>query len=197
MTHELSSEARRYLPLVKSIVSHLQEDLNSAFDADRLTQLGEKGLSDALNQFRTRQGLTVRTYLTYRIRLAILDGLRDYEWSDEDRRRQYLFQKKSCELMLHFHLSAEGSVKRSTKAEEEEIYYLLKILAVAALLLSSNLSRITAALERTQQEFIDLYYTRDQSITAVAKKLRISIAAANRLHIKILETVAANPPRTI
>jgi DNA-directed RNA polymerase specialized sigma subunit len=195
MVSELSPDVARFLPVARTIVGQIQQELQTDVDTNTLMRFAEKGLSEGYSQFRSRQGLTLRTYLIYRIQLAIYSGLTDYAWPNDESRRQYIFQKKSCELLLNFHLSAEGAPKRSTRAEQEEIFYLLRLLAGVALLTQIGLSNAPqestfSTLDTRQQQFVQLYYEQDQSIEQVAERMGLSPSAANRVHLTILEKIA-------
>lgn len=197
MVSRLSPDAARFLPMARTIAGQIQHDLLPEIDINTLMGLAEKGLSDGCSQFRPRQGMTLRTYLIYRIQLAIYSGLTDYAWTNEESRRQCVFQKKSSELLLHFHLSAEGAPKRSTKAEQEEIFYLLRLLTVVALLTQFTHLETTpqqkealSTLDARQQQFVQLYYEQDRSIEATAERMGLSSSAANRMHLNVLEKIA-------
>ncbi len=192
---ELSPESVRFLPLVKSIVSQIRRELVPDINPEALMQLGLNGLSDGFAQYKSRQGLTLRAYLIYRIRSAVYAGLRGYQWKQEDTRRFYVFLKKTNELLLNFHLSAEGAIKRSIEAEEEDLLHLLSILAVVALLSGSKTCELEMndcirQLDSKDQNFIRYYYDQDYDLVVVSEKIGISHSTASRFHLQVLEKLA-------
>jgi DNA-directed RNA polymerase specialized sigma subunit len=190
-TMELSEEAKRFLPLVKTVATQTQRDLTPDLDHEFLIECGSKGLSDGIKQYKSRQGLTRRIYLTYRIKSAIYDGLSNHPWQTTGLRKQYLFFKKANELLLNFHLSAEGTVKRSIAAEEEEISDVLGMMAISALLVGGDivdpkLNHCIRRLDRTEQEFLQQYYFQDEALSTVCAKMKSPSSAVFRFHLKIL-----------
>ena len=189
------SDPARFLPLVKTIASQTQETIASDVDLEQLMKFGQLGLTAAISQYRTRQGLTLRTFVAYKIRSAIYDGLSGRSWPNRESRSLYLFAKKSNELMMRFHLSAEGTIKRSIKAEEEEVLHLLGLLAVIALIIFGEerileLRRSLNILDRRQKNFIKYYYEEDFSMEGAAEKIALSGSMAFRFHLQILEKLA-------
>ena len=188
----LSPEAARYASLVKSIASKTHRSLVPERNEQELVESGLRGLSEGLGQFRSRQGLTQREFLSYKIRGAIYAGLSTHRWLTEERREKYVFLKKTNELLLNFHLSAEGTIKRSIKAEEAEVVRLLRILAISGLLCRTKkaIESTTRELDSTARQFLQLYYDQDFDLKSTSEKMRISEASAFRLHLRILEQLA-------
>ena len=194
-----SNDETRFLPLVKSIVSQTQQELVSNLTIEQLMPHGMNGLTEGLVQYRSRQGLTQRAYLSYRIRAGIYSGLSTHDWPSEEARAQYLFLKKTNELLLNFHLSAEGTTKRSIQAEETEVVDLLKLMTIVALLSGNQLCPMELedslqTLEPRERDLIELYYKQDLNLIQVAEKLKVSLAAAFRSHWRTLEKLAVLLP---
>ena len=190
-----TSDESRFLPLVKSIVSQTQRELVSNLTVEQLMPHGMSGLSEGLVQYRSRQGLTQRAYLSYRIRARIYSELSKYEWPSEEARAHYLFLKKTNELLLNFHLSAEGATKRSIQAEETEVLDLLRLMTIVALLSGNQLCPIELEdsiqkLESTERDFIELYYGQDLDLIQVSERLKVSLSAAFRSHWRTLDKLA-------
>ena len=193
----MNQDTARYLPLVKTIATQTRQTIASDVELEQLIKLGQMGLTSALGEYRTRQGLTLRTFIAYKIRNAIYDGISGHSWPDKESRSLYLFAKKSNELMMRFHLSAEGTIKRSIKAEEEEVLHLLGLLAVIALIIFGEerileLKRSLNVLDARQKDFIKYYYEQDLSMESAAEKIAIPRSTAFRFHLQILEKLAAD-----
>ncbi|MED3842940.1 FliA/WhiG family RNA polymerase sigma factor [Geobacillus stearothermophilus] len=71
---------QRYMPLVSYHVQRLSATLPSSVPKDELISLGLLGLYDAIEKFDPSRDLKFDTYASFRIRGAILDGLRKEDW---------------------------------------------------------------------------------------------------------------------
>jgi RNA polymerase sigma factor for flagellar operon FliA len=72
---------RRHLALVKRIAYHLVSRLPSSVQVDDLIQAGLIGLMEASGHYDSGQGATFETYAGIRIRGAMLDEIRRYDWA--------------------------------------------------------------------------------------------------------------------
>ncbi len=70
----------QHAPLVKRIAYHLLARLPASVQADDLIQAGLIGLLDAARHFDATQGASFETYAGIRIRGAMLDEIRRYDW---------------------------------------------------------------------------------------------------------------------
>jgi RNA polymerase sigma factor for flagellar operon FliA len=70
----------RFLPLVDKVASRLAINLPANVDKDDLISYGRFGLLDALAKFDYTRGLQFETYAMWRIRGAMIDGLRENDW---------------------------------------------------------------------------------------------------------------------
>ncbi len=70
----------RYLPLVDYVSSRLAIGLPKNVSKDDLSSYGIMGLIDAVEKFDLDRGLQFETYASWRIRGAIIDGLRQGDW---------------------------------------------------------------------------------------------------------------------
>ncbi|MDN4073414.1 FliA/WhiG family RNA polymerase sigma factor [Fictibacillus terranigra] len=71
---------RAYMPLVQYHVQRISVGLPKNVNRDELKSLGMLGLFDALEKFEPERDLKFDTYASFRIRGAILDGLRKEDW---------------------------------------------------------------------------------------------------------------------
>ena len=72
--------AKKYLPLVSYHVQRIGVNLPKNVNRDDLRSLGNMGLFDALEKFDPSRDLKFETYASFRIRGAIIDGLRKEDW---------------------------------------------------------------------------------------------------------------------
>lgn len=69
-----------YLPLVEYVANRLSISLSTAVNKEDLISYGRFGLLDALNKFDYKRKLKFETYAIWRIRGAMIDGLRQEDW---------------------------------------------------------------------------------------------------------------------
>ena len=85
MTEQLLQEQ---LPQVKYIARRIHERLPQHVPFDDLVHAGIVGLIDAAHKFDPDKKVRFASYAKFRIRGAILDSLRDMDWSPRDLRRK-------------------------------------------------------------------------------------------------------------
>ena len=76
-----------HLPQVRIIARRIHERLPDSVSIDDLISNGTIGLISAIDNFDSSQNVKLRTYAEYRIRGAILDGLRGLDWAPRQKRR--------------------------------------------------------------------------------------------------------------
>lgn len=69
-----------YLPLVDYVAGRMAIGLPKNVSKDDLASNGVMGLIDAIEKFDYRRGLQFETYASWRIRGAMIDGLRQGDW---------------------------------------------------------------------------------------------------------------------
>jgi len=92
--NEVGSDAERervlmeQLPQVKYIARRIHERLPRHVPLEDLVHAGVLGLIDALNKFDQSKHVQFSSYAKFRIRGAILDSLRELDWSPRELRRK-------------------------------------------------------------------------------------------------------------
>jgi RNA polymerase sigma factor for flagellar operon FliA len=76
------------LPEVRYIARRIHDRLPSHVQFDDLVHAGILGLIDAVDKFDPGKNVQLKSYARFRIRGAILDGLRQLDWSPRNLRRQ-------------------------------------------------------------------------------------------------------------
>lgn len=71
---------KKYIPLVSYHVQRISINLPKSVSRDDIRSLGMMGLFDALERFDPERDFKFDTYASFRIRGAILDGLRKEDW---------------------------------------------------------------------------------------------------------------------
>ncbi len=72
---------QEYAPLVKRIANHLRGRLPDGVDQDDLVQVGLIALLDAARQYSPAKGASFETYAGIRVRGAMLDEVRNTDWT--------------------------------------------------------------------------------------------------------------------
>jgi RNA polymerase sigma factor for flagellar operon FliA len=107
-----------HLPQVRLIARRIQERLPENIALEDLISTGVIGLISAIDHFDPCHNVKLKTYAEYKIRGAILDGLRGLDWAPRQKRRQ----AKQIEAAI---AAVEQRVQRAPA--EEEIAAELKI----------------------------------------------------------------------
>ena len=112
----LSAEVREqlileHLPQVRLIARRIHQRLPESVSLDDLVSTGVVGLIAAIDRFDASHNVKLKTYAVYKIRGAILDGLRGLDWAPRQQRRR----SKQIEAAI---LSAEHRLQRSPSEEE-------------------------------------------------------------------------------
>ena len=76
------------LPQVKFIARRIHERLPQHVPFDDLVHAGIVGLIDAMHKYDANKNVRFASYAKFRIRGAILDSLREMDWSPRDLRRK-------------------------------------------------------------------------------------------------------------
>src|SRR5271157_415364 len=77
-----------HLPQVRLIARRIQERLPDNISLDDLVSTGIIGLISAIDNFDPGHNVKLKTYAEYKIRGAILDGLRGLDWAPRQKRRK-------------------------------------------------------------------------------------------------------------
>jgi len=75
-----------YIPFLKGIVSRVYAKLPKTVDIMDLENYGCIGLIDAIKKFDLNRNIKFETYATYRIKGAIIDGIRKQDWLSRSQR---------------------------------------------------------------------------------------------------------------
>lgn len=101
---------KKYIPLVSYHVQRIGAGLPKNVSRDDLTSLGMAGLFDALNKFDITRDLKFDTYASFRVRGAIIDGLRKEDWlprSAREKAKKLDVQVEALEQKLMRHVTPE------------------------------------------------------------------------------------------
>ena len=82
------AQAVELLPLVRQIAFQMRGHLPAHVEVDDLVSAGVLGLLDAVRRFDSSKHVKLESYARYRIRGAILDGLRELDAASRDMRKK-------------------------------------------------------------------------------------------------------------
>ncbi|MEB1810112.1 MAG: FliA/WhiG family RNA polymerase sigma factor [Bacillaceae bacterium] len=118
---------RLYMPLVRYHVSRVASGLPRNVNKDDLMSHGMMGLYDALEKFDSQRDLKFDTYASFRIRGAIIDGLRKEDWLPRSLREKSKKVESTIEKLeqrLGRYVNA-NEVANEMGTSEEEVTYIM------------------------------------------------------------------------
>ena len=86
--HRREELVLQHLPQVRLIARRIHDRLPAHISFDDLVQAGILGLMEALHKFDPSKNVELKTYAKHRIQGAILDSLRDLDWSPRPLRKK-------------------------------------------------------------------------------------------------------------
>lgn len=113
---------KKYISLVSYHVQRIGASLPKSVSRDDLTSLGMVGLFDALNKFDINRDLKFDTYASFRVRGAIIDGLRKEDWlprSAREKAKKLDAQIEQLEQKYMRHITPEELAEHMTLPVEE------------------------------------------------------------------------------
>src|SRR3954466_5415933 len=99
MAAERDRLIEQHLSLVHAIAGKLKRTLGRSIDFEDLVGYGSKGLVEAAERFDARQGTAFSTFAYYRIRGAMLDGLRTMGWYSRADYARYRAEERANEYL--------------------------------------------------------------------------------------------------
>lgn len=114
---------KEYMPIVDYHVSRMAAGLPSSVSKDDLKSHGLMGLYDALTKFDVSRDLKFDTYASFRVKGAILDGLRKEDWlprSMREKAKKIEATAEQLEQQYQRNVSAE-EVAQALEMDEKEV----------------------------------------------------------------------------
>ncbi|WP_175989032.1 FliA/WhiG family RNA polymerase sigma factor [Bacillus sp. Marseille-Q1617] len=115
---------KKYMPLVSYHVARISVGLPKNVSREDIKSLGLMGLLDALQKFDPTRDLKFDTYASFRVRGAILDGLRKEDWlprSTRDKAKRIEAKMVELEQRHLRHVTAE-EVAEELEMTAEDVY---------------------------------------------------------------------------
>ena len=115
---------KKYIPQVNYHVQRIGAGIPKNISREELKSLGMMGLFDALNKFDYSRELKFDTYASFRVRGAIIDGLRKEDWlprSSREKSKKLESKIDELEQKLMRHASAE-EIAEFVELPVEDVY---------------------------------------------------------------------------
>jgi RNA polymerase sigma factor for flagellar operon FliA len=109
-----------YAPLVKYVAGRIAINLPPSIEIDDLMSYGVFGLLDAIDRYEPKRGVKFETYAIARIRGAIIDGMRNFDWIPRSVRTK-------AKKLEQAYLALEQSLGRSPNDQELADYLQLSV----------------------------------------------------------------------
>jgi RNA polymerase sigma factor for flagellar operon FliA len=205
-----------HLALVRKVASRLRRQLPGHFELDDLVAYGTEGLIQAAERYDDRSGTPFPHYAYYRIRGAMLDGVRRMglkrsqveRWKAEERVTAYLANLADREAGAP---PAAPTVEDDLRAvlaalQGAAICHVVSLDAAEAevadsqgaadehLLLGETRARVKAALAalpERERAFVHKLYYEGKSLTEAGAEVGVSKSWASRLHARAIDLLRA------
>jgi RNA polymerase sigma factor for flagellar operon FliA len=146
MKSERDRLVAEHLALVPAIAGKLKRTIGRSIDFDDLVGYGNKGLIEAAERFDGRAGVTFTTFAYYRIRGAMLDGMRTMGWYSRADYARYRAEERAHEYLQN--LSEREGAAKEAGAEEpnpDKAKVLEEVNAILANVATVHITSIEAA----------------------------------------------------
>jgi len=206
-----------YLHLVKKIAFHIAARLPSGIDIDDLTQVGLIGLLEASKNYRNGHGASFETFAGIRIRGAILDEVRRFDWSPRSiqQKARWLAQAtRSAEIELQ-RCPKDSEVAAQLGIDMEEYHQLLRDTAackatfvdatevdlpdintpqdcVQDAAFQTSLATHIEQLPEREKTLMSLYYDDELNLKEIGAVLEISESRVSQIHSQILSKLRSS-----
>jgi RNA polymerase sigma factor FliA len=205
----VDAEAQAHQELVEKVVRRLSRELDLSCDPEDLRAWGQQGLLEAQQRFDAGRGVRFTTFAYYRVRGAVIDGVRKQGWL---RRRAYAKLKayEAADRVSEPVAETEAQVASTTPAARAaqigdilgkiSAAYLLSALGqgdddqpespedqVDTAMTRKQVQRDLAELPERERVLLEAVYFEGLTIEEAGARLGLSKSWASRLHAKALE----------
>lgn len=119
---------KRFLPLVRYVASRMSVKFPTGLDFEDILSFGVLGLLDAAERFEPERGFSFQTFAVPRIRGAILDELRRFDWiSRSGREKLQKFERTLEDITKSGGSKDDSAVMKAMNIDEKSYRELLDI----------------------------------------------------------------------
>ncbi|WP_392432570.1 RNA polymerase sigma factor FliA [Yersinia sp. HM-2024] len=137
----------KYQYLIRQEALKLQARLPASVEFDDLIQAGSIGFLNAIEQYDSKKSIAMSTYISYRIRYALIDDLRERDWVP---RRVRANNREIAATITRLEQKNGVSATEAEIAAEMDV----SLHDYHKMLMDSNTSQLYS-LEELQEEFLD------------------------------------------
>jgi RNA polymerase sigma factor for flagellar operon FliA len=122
----------QYVPLVDFVSNRLAIGLPKNISKDDLSSYGIMGLIDAIEKFDYQRGLQFETYASWRIRGAIIDGLRQGDWVPRSVREKAKKVEEAYQKLEQKYLRSvtDNEISQYLNVSEDEFQQMVQEIAI-------------------------------------------------------------------
>ena len=199
-----------YIPFLKGIVSRIYAKLPKTVDIMDLENYAYLGLIDAIKKFDLNRNIKFETYATYRIKGAIIDGVRKQDWLSRSQRsriknnyenqfedpsvRNYFSDWENDKFVM---LSIDDPDFYEKKIEDSSI----SVDSIDSLYMSATadfaekvqnklfLKKAICKLTAQERKVIFLYYFKGKNFKEIGQLMHITESRVSQINKKILLTL--------
>jgi RNA polymerase sigma factor for flagellar operon FliA len=113
---------KRFLPLVRYVASRMSVKFHAGLDFEDILSFGVLGLLDAVDRFEPERGFCFQTFAVPRIRGAILDELRRYDWISRSGREKLQKFERTLEEIAKTNGNTDDKSLMSAMGMDEQAY---------------------------------------------------------------------------
>jgi len=211
MSAESDAIVKDYQGLVRSIALKMRSQFDLTCELDDLIAFGNQGLLEAMSRFDPSRGVQMNTFAYYRIRGAVLDGVRRMAYLPR-RIHQKIRAAESLDLVtepIGDARAANPELKADLEATAQSLDDALSRVTAGFLMAAvgqgvddqpetpeqelvdaQSRARVNKALEglpERERALVQGFYFDGRQFDEVAKELGISKSWASRLHAKALD----------
>jgi RNA polymerase sigma factor for flagellar operon FliA len=119
---------KRFLPLVRYVAARMAVKFPAGLDFEDIMSFGVLGLLDAVDRFEPERGFVFQTFAVPRIRGAILDELRRFDWiSRSGREKLQKFERTLENIAKTKGIADDKSLMKAMDMDEKSYKDLLEI----------------------------------------------------------------------
>jgi RNA polymerase sigma factor for flagellar operon FliA len=202
----------QHLSLVQAIAAKLKRSLGRSIDFDDLVGYGTKGLLEAAERFDATQGAAFTTFAYYRVRGAMLDGLRTMGWYSRADYARYRAEERANEYLQNQSERDQAGTQAGGKPDRAEaMESIAEILGGVATIHITSLEaaahvadeklpapdadiqrvqanaqvrKALANLPEKERALMEMYYFGDKNLEEAGAALGLSKSWACRLHAR-------------